>query len=82
MAFFAWLGRRKRGVTWEMVGMKEVRAARTFPAQIKRGNLCVLTVFGQATAIFALLGRRKRRVTWEMAEMEKVCAARNSCSPN
>ena len=82
MAFFAWLGRRKRGVTWEMVGMKKVRAARTFPAQIKRGNLCVLTVFGQATAIFALLGRRKRRVIWEMAEMEKVCAARTSCSPN
>ena len=53
MAFFAWLGRRKRGVTWEMVGMKEVRAARTFPAQIKRGKLCVLTVFGQITANFA-----------------------------
>ena len=53
MAVFAWSGRRKRGVTWEMVGMKEVRAARTFPAQIKRGKLCVLTVFGQITANFA-----------------------------
>ena len=59
MPFFAWLGRRKIGVTWEMVGMKEVRAARTFPAQSKRGNFCVLTVIVQATAIFAWLGRRK-----------------------
>ena len=82
MPFFAWLGRRKIGVTWEMVGMKEVRAARTFPPQIKHGNLCVLTVLGQAMAFFAWLGRRKRRVTWKMTGMEKSSRRANFCSPN
>ena len=54
-----------------MAGMKKIFAAGLFAAQIKRGNLCVFTVFGQATAIYAWLGRRKRHVTWEMAEKKK-----------
>ena len=64
-----------------MAEMKEFAPRELFAAQIKRGKLCVFTVFGQATAFFAWLGRRKRRVTWEMAEMKKVRAARFFCSP-
>ena len=65
-----------------MAGMKKIAPREFFAAQIKRGNLCVFTVFGQATTNFAWLGRRKRRVTWEMAEMKKIRAARIFCSPN
>ena len=62
-------------------GRKKFAPRELFTAQIKRGNLCVFTVFGQATANFAWLGRRKRRVTWEMAEIKKVRAERIFCSP-
>ena len=61
--------------------MKKVLPGELFAGQIKRGKLCVLTNFGQATAIFAWLGRRKRRVTWEMAGDEKISRRANFLQP-
>ena len=60
---------------------KKFEPRELFEAEIKRGTLCVLTVFGQAAVNFAWLGRRKRRLTWKMAGDEKISRRANFLQP-